>query len=318
MYYYSAFTLTFQSDLPLPSYSQLDTLPAAADVVIKRVQAPLDSSPAFHYQFEETLHLWAHEGKEIFYYTEETWEVRFIRMYILDYALIGLFYQRGWFPLHGGSVVMPDGKVMIITGPSGTGKSTTVTQFAAAGYPLLGDDIAVITFVEDKMMVLPAYPEISVYEHVYDQYKKFFTVTSESRRWSMPSKVDFRPRDVFQTEPAELSTMVFLDPESVENPTLQPISGSLAMQRLREQSLNYLSSVENFGIIEDYFQKAIKICRHLNLYLLSITKNYILFNSVTYLLKHLNNFNFENKNLINYETTKEKDQQMVETDYFDI
>ena len=287
MYYYSAFTLTFQSDLPLPSYSQLDTLPAAADVVIKRVQAPLDSSPAFHYQFEETLHLWAHEGKEIFYYTEETWEVRFIRMYILDYALIGLFYQRGWFPLHGGSVVMPDGKVMIITGPSGTGKSTTVTQFAAAGYPLLGDDIAVITFVEDKMMVLPAYPEISVYEHVYDQYKKFFTVTSESRRWSMPSKVDFRPQGVFQSVPAELSTIVFLDQESVENPTLQPISGSLAMQRLREQSLNYLSSVERFGLLNSLFKQTALICNKVEIKNLFIRRNNVIFSINNFLLNSL-------------------------------
>lgn len=283
MYYYSAFTLTFQSDFPLPSYTQLDTLPAAADVVIKRVKAPLDSAPAFHYQFEKTLHLWAHEGKEIFYYTEEPWEERYIRMYLLDYALIGLFYQRGWFPLHGGSVVMPDGKVMIITGPSGTGKSTTVTQFAAAGYPLLGDDIAVITFVGDKMMVLPAYPEISVYEHVYDQYKKFFTVTSESRRWSMPSKVDFRPQGVFQSVPAELSTIIFLDQESVENATLQPISGSLAMQRLREQSLNYLSSVERFGMLETYFLRASHISNLVPSFILFVPKAKNLYNVESFL-----------------------------------
>lgn len=283
MYYYSAFTLTFQSDLALPSFTRLDTIPAAVDVVIKRVQAPLDSSSAFNYQFEETLHLWALEGKEIFYYTEEAWEERYIRMYLLDYALIGLFYQRGWFPLHGGSVVLPDGKVMIITGPSGTGKSTTVTQFAAAGYPLLGDDIAVITFVGDKMMVLPAYPEISVYDHVYDQYKNNFTVTSESRRWSMPSKVDFQPQGVFQSAPAELSTMVFLDPESVENPTLLPISGSLAMQRLREQSLNYLSSVEKFGLLEYYFQKATKLCCQTSFFSLHIPRSRKLFDVRNYL-----------------------------------
>lgn len=178
---------------------------------------------------------------------------------------------------------MPDGKVMIITGPSGTGKSTTVTQFAAAGYPLLGDDIAVITFVGDKMMVLPAYPEISVYEHVYDQYKKFFTVTSESRRWSMPSKVDFRPQGVFQSVPAELSTIIFLDQESVENATLQPISGSLAMQRLREQSLNYLSSVERFGMLETYFLRASHISNLVPSFILFVPKAKNLYNVESFL-----------------------------------
>lgn len=265
MYYYSAFTLTFQSDLPLPSYSQLDTLPVAADVVIKRVQAPLDSSPAFHYQFEKTLHLWAHEGKEIFYYTEEPWDERYIRMYLLDYALIGLFYQRGWFPLHGGSVVMPDGKVLIITGHSGTGKSTTVTQFAAAGHKLLGDDIAVFRFEDDKIFVLPSYPEISVHKHVFDAFKNSFLGIKKINPGGQFTKMGFLPDEVFLNNPFELEAIIFLSQNDSIKPEIRSLSGSLAMQLLREQSLNYISSVENFGLLDTYFRKAVQLCQRCRL-----------------------------------------------------
>ena len=105
----------------------------------------------------------------------------------------------------------------------------------------------------------------------------------------MPSKVDFRPQDVFQYKPAELSTMVFLDPEPVENPTLLPISGSLAMQRLREQSLNYLSSVEKFGLLETYFLLASHISNLVPSYILFVPKAKNLFNVESFLSTNMFN-----------------------------
>lgn len=287
VYYYSAFDLIIRADLPFPAFTRVEEPDRELDVSIEKVSNPANQADSFYYQFEETLHIWVTQGKLISYYTEEPWEERYICQYILDYALMGLFYQRGWFPLHGGTVVLPDGKAMIITGPSGAGKSTTVTQFAADGYPLLGDDIAVLRFEGDKIFVLPSYPEISVFEHVYEQYKNNFQILMEKRRWSMPNKVDFRPSMTFQTTPRELSNIVFLEKYSDVIPSFKRFSGSQAMQLIREQSLSYLSTIEKFSEFNDYFSKSSLICSSIPIYGFGFPRVNNLFKTNSYLLSKL-------------------------------
>lgn len=272
MYYYSAFDLIIRADLPFPSFMQLEHPSSVIDISIEKVAKPVNQADSFYYQFEDTLHIWVTAGKAIRYYTEEPWEERYISLFLLNYGFMGLFYQRGLFPLHGGTIVLPDGRAVIITGPSGAGKSTTVAQFAGEGYKLLGDEIALLSFTQDKIKVLPSYPEISVFEAVYDSIKNNFKILTKKNRWSLPKKIDFNPEGVFNNQSAELAGIVFLNPESSEQPTIWPITGSNALQFLREQSLNYLSSVERFGLLKDYFDKAAQLCNQINMMYLSFPR----------------------------------------------
>lgn len=69
-----------------------------------------------------------------------------IRPYLTTCGFATLAFQRQFVPLHVSAVETPRG-VWLFTGPSGAGKSTlSVALSQATGWPLLGDDLAVLEF----------------------------------------------------------------------------------------------------------------------------------------------------------------------------
>ncbi len=69
-----------------------------------------------------------------------------VRPYMTTCGFATLAFQRQFVPLHVSAVESPRG-VWLFTGPSGAGKSTlSVALSKATGWPLLGDDLAVLEF----------------------------------------------------------------------------------------------------------------------------------------------------------------------------
>lgn len=77
--------------------------------------------------------------------------------YLTGSALALLLMQKGIVPIHG-SMIAHNGKVAIITGQSGSGKSTTVFELLSRGCSFLSDDVSAIEVKEDKLTSLPAFP----------------------------------------------------------------------------------------------------------------------------------------------------------------
>jgi len=74
--------------------------------------------------------------------------------YLLYYPTFWLVERQGWHPIHAGAVELPNG-IAVLAGPSGVGKSTTVTGLATtAGARLLSD-----TFLLHRGVDLRAVPE---------------------------------------------------------------------------------------------------------------------------------------------------------------
>lgn len=63
---------------------------------------------------------------------------------------------RGVLALHA-SAVLIDGRAVALVGQSGAGKSTTAAAFAAAGYPVLADDVLAIRSVDGVLTAYPSY-----------------------------------------------------------------------------------------------------------------------------------------------------------------
>lgn len=59
----------------------------------------------------------------------------------VNHVLFLLLRRLGLFPLHAGGAIRPDGIAVLMTGESGSGKTTAALRLAAAGWPWLGDDI---------------------------------------------------------------------------------------------------------------------------------------------------------------------------------
>ena len=69
---------------------------------------------------------------------------------------------RGATCLHA-SAIEVDGRAIALVGAPGAGKSTTAAAFAIAGFPVLSDDIVVLSESEGRLMVLPGYPRVNVW-----------------------------------------------------------------------------------------------------------------------------------------------------------
>jgi hypothetical protein len=86
-----------------------------------------------------------------------------VRLFLLGSAFGALLHQRGSLVLHGSTVKVDDGCVVIL-GRSGAGKSTLATVLRRRGYPCLGDDVCPITIGEDGVpYAAPAYPQAKLW-----------------------------------------------------------------------------------------------------------------------------------------------------------
>jgi GTP-binding protein EngB required for normal cell division len=110
-----------------------------------------------------------------------------IRLFLLGSAIGALIHQRGMLPFHGSSVIIHN-RVVIFSGASGAGKSTLAAAFIKKGFPLITDDVCVITLNNElNPIVHPGYPQMKLWAdslektgheshsliHVRDGIKKF-------------------------------------------------------------------------------------------------------------------------------------------------
>jgi hypothetical protein len=82
--------------------------------------------------------------------------------YLLGPVLGYVLRLRGQVALHASAVRLPDGAVAL-TGPAGAGKSTTAAALVCRGYPLLCEDVCLLTAAAEGADVVPAYPLIRLW-----------------------------------------------------------------------------------------------------------------------------------------------------------
>ncbi|MCK6625118.1 MAG: hypothetical protein L6R45_08065 [Anaerolineae bacterium] len=77
---------------------------------------------------------------------------------VLLISLAPLYRRRGWFPLHAFAGLSPGGKVALITGAMGAGKTTTGLALLSAGWKLLSNDSPLLSLRPDEQVEVLAYP----------------------------------------------------------------------------------------------------------------------------------------------------------------
>jgi hypothetical protein len=156
MYKYWGFGLKIQSELKIP-----ELLPASfknADVTVKHGSIP-DLLPNnkvsaeqyeyaigdnnYFYHIKGTCRYYVSNGCEIKICPDPGIDDRSVRIFLLGSVIAALLLQRNMFPLHV-SAILKDQKLILFTGESGAGKSTTLAQLALKGYHVFTDDICVL------------------------------------------------------------------------------------------------------------------------------------------------------------------------------
>lgn len=121
---------------------------------------------------DETLVQLAYSDNVRFVFTADTselwvnWEgdhsLEDISLYFLNPVMGFCLRMRQQVCLHASAVDI-DGQAILITAPSGWGKSTLAYRFSLAGYPVISDDISVLTKTETGFAVQPGYPYLRLW-----------------------------------------------------------------------------------------------------------------------------------------------------------
>ena len=159
--------------------------------------------------------------------------------YLLGTVMGFVLRRRGLCCLHGGAVDV-GGRAVVLVGPSGTGKSSTVAALSDRGHRVLTDDIAVVEPAHGGYHVRSSYPSIRLRE----AYVAATPGAAEgvTRLWSGGD----RPRPTrlvsdlstgvgrFQPEPLPLQAVVTLGPRGAcdtepRSLRVPPVAGTLTL-----------------------------------------------------------------------------------------
>jgi len=172
-YIYKAFGLVIQSEFECP---ELIPTTGTVDVLIKlgevqkTLKNPLFSGVRFQTNGQEFLlqvdkiaRYLVQNGRLITIDIFQNADLSEVRLFLLGSAFGALIHQRGLLPFHGSSVKV-DNSAIILSGLSGAGKSTIAAALNQKGFPLLSDDVSVISFTNDgEPIVYPGYPQMKLW-----------------------------------------------------------------------------------------------------------------------------------------------------------
>jgi len=97
-----------------------------------------------------------------------------LRHLLLDQVMPLVLRLYGRHALHATAVQTPMG-VCAFIGPAGAGKSTLAACFLLEGYPVLSDDCLVVEEQQGRMMAIPAYPGL----RLWDDAREMLDIDSE-------------------------------------------------------------------------------------------------------------------------------------------
>ncbi len=99
-----------------------------------------------------------YKKKYMYVQPDENAQFEHVQCLILGGALDLLMFQRGIISMHGAAININE-EAVFLTGHSGAGKSSLMTEFLLNGFKYISDDIGAIRIIDDKVNIMPAYPQ---------------------------------------------------------------------------------------------------------------------------------------------------------------
>lgn len=128
------------------------------DVLLKKVQQLTYNLLLFNFYIKNVGIYHVKEGKEISIELIKDANIQDITCYLLGTAFGFLLIQREVVAIHG-SCISINNFGIIISGDSGTGKSTTATKLFQKGFDFIADDVCALTIQSEDILVQLAYPQ---------------------------------------------------------------------------------------------------------------------------------------------------------------
>ena len=170
---------------------------------------------------------------------------------------------QGKICLHS-SVIKVDNCAIAIIGAKGAGKSTTAAAFAFQGYPILADDIAVLTDCGDSFLVQPGYPRLRLWKsavnQLYGDEKELARVFSQTDKHFLELSQNKVSAWGFHNQPLPLAAIYVLGErqQSLEAPNIETIIPQMGVVELITHRYPQYLQLER-----DMFLRELSILGHL-------------------------------------------------------
>lgn len=243
MYCYHLYGLKITAPVSFPEVPETDAFePADADACMSFDAPPdwvLEQYRAGRFSDISRDVMWFRLYDEVLIYVEGGRDVRILKLddsiaesrlhtYILSGAMTFLLLQRGHIPIHGSAVSLGN-KAYIISGSSGSGKSTTALELLQTpDFRFASDDICAVRLTEGRALLCPGPPWQRVCRDVAGRYSGYTYTPIEEQ----DCKFGRRLTDGYLTDPAPVGGMFILSRQDCFCPQLTPLSGEQKFQAL--------------------------------------------------------------------------------------
>lgn len=156
-----------------------------------------------------TCYLWVENGSSITYEKKQGALESNLNAYLLGWGLAMLCFQQGKPAIHC-SCVADDRGALLVSGRSGSGKSTVTSLLLASGYTLVADDMVVVDIGTEKTAyALPAFPYQKLCRDAAEQSRipmeEMLYIDERKDKFLVPYK------GAFPKKPLPIRGMILLD-----------------------------------------------------------------------------------------------------------
>jgi hypothetical protein len=252
VYYYWGFELNIASELEFP-----ELLPhtfAKADLVIKLGKVPVDlnipnserksrehfiSDHEYFLEIEGICKYYVTAGSEIIVEPVEGIDSRSVRVFLLATVMAVVLFSKGLIPLHASGIIKND-KLLLFTGDSGAGKSTTLATLITKGYTVFTDDICVLKRDPDNdrnIVGVASYPMVKLWDDAVEKISNDAFSHKIYRVKQNMDKYGFFFHDQFLTGSYPIDKIFILKIDAgVKAMSVRQLSGMEAFQQIERQT----------------------------------------------------------------------------------
>lgn len=223
MHQYWGFGLNIESEIAFPELLPASFSQAHVTVRIGKAPAALAGedvvrsgttsiSPAeYLLKIENTAYYYAARGRTVIIEPSAGADEESVRLFMLSNAMAAILHQQGRIPLHASGIVTGDGLVLF-TGPSGIGKSTTAYGLMQQGFTLFTDDVCVLERdnTSGEITAVASYPMLKLWENTMDLLPAEGIQKNYRVRYQLPKFGVFH-HEHFSTEKLPVKRVFILD-----------------------------------------------------------------------------------------------------------
>jgi len=246
LYKYQAFGLPITSEIELPALMPLDNVNQKVNpIYVKQGKTPkglknenveernifLLNEQELLFEIKGIARYYVSDGTQVIIEPmSDKWSE--ILLYFYCNCITAVLYQRGFIPIHASGVFVDENSVLLISAPSGFGKSTTAIKLAELGYKVFSDDTVIINIGSTACQATASYPMIRQWQDTIDN-QILLNAVEKRELWDEIglNKFGFHFHETFEVKAAEISGIVFLSKEGTEI-GIQALTPTAALQQL--------------------------------------------------------------------------------------